>query len=275
MELLKKGCAGSQVSRLQELLKKKGYPVGVDGLFGEQTRIAVKMFQEKSGLSQDGIVGRGTWSALTGERPAEHNQKQSSQPASLDFAGTAKLLEVDEAAVRAVCEVESGGRTGFQKDGRPMILFEGHIFWKELSKRGIDPQKYQGEYADVLFRKWDRSKYLGGEKEHDRLNRAMLINEDAALCSASWGMFQIMGFNHKLCGYETVKDYVEAIKAGPNNHLVSFARFLKSTGLDKPLRELNWRAFASGYNGPGYEQNNYHTKLQQAYEKYKLKNDQK
>lgn len=266
MEILRKGCSGNRVTQLQEILKKKGYAIGTDGIFGEQTRIAVRMFQEGAGLSPDGVVGNDTWKSLTSESaPAiKETGKQT-----LDFSQTAKLLDVEEAAVRAVCEVESGGRTGFLGDGRPMILFEGHIFWRELKKRGIDPEAYKEEYKDVLFPKWDRAGYKGGAREYERLEKASRINEEAALCSASWGMFQIMGFNHKLCGYGSVGEYVYAIKAGPNNHLLSFARFLKGTGIDRPLRELDWEGFASRYNGPGYKQHHYDTKLRDAYLKHK------
>jgi|AGTN01.3.fsa_nt_gi Putative peptidoglycan-binding domain-containing protein len=285
MNVLRKGCMGTRVAELQEALKKQGYPVRVDGIFGQQMYIAVCQFQQKNGLMQDGVVGKETWNMLNG------NVKNSTTPAvatapattatsqptanpvlketTFDYAKTAKVLNVEEAAVRAVCEIESGGRTGFLKDGRPMILFEGHIFWRELKKRGIEPETYQTEYSDVLFPKWDRSKYKGGAAEYDRLNKAASINEEAALCSASWGMFQIMGFNHKLCGYDTVQAYIEAIKANSDNHLLSFANFLKNTGIDQPLRKLDWAGFAVKYNGPGYKQNQYDVKLQNAYLKYK------
>jgi hypothetical protein len=270
MDILRKGCQGKQVAQLQEMLKSKGFPIRPDGVFGQQTYIAVCQFQQRHGLTQDGIVGRDTWNLINGNAPVPSAKpaEQDRKPA-LDYSETAGTLGVEEAAVRAVCEIESGGRSGFFGDGRPIILFEGHIFWRELKKRGVEPEKYQAEYGDVLFPKWDKSKYRGGTAEYDRLNRAAQINEEAALSSASWGMFQIMGFNHKLCGYDTVQEYVEAIKADSNNHLLSFARFLKNTGIDKPLRSLDWAGFAEKYNGPGYRQNQYDVKLQNAYLKYR------
>lgn len=295
METLRRGSQGTGVARLQEMLRKRGYPVKPDGIFGRQTYLAVCMFQKENGLKPDGIAGKDTWSALgvpggnhepAGEGDpstvagnAAHLRQETparSTPASLpgeperpDYAAIATLLDVEEAAVRAVCEIESGGRSGFLPDGRPIILFEGHIFWRELKKRGIDPEKYSEAYSDVLFPKWDKSKYKGGAAEHNRLERAMALNEEAALCSASWGMFQIMGFNYKLCGYASVHEYVQAIKSDAGNHLLSFARFLKNTGIDQPLRKLDWAGFAVKYNGPGYRQNQYDVKLQQAYMKYK------
>lgn len=269
METIRKGSSGDTVIYLQKILKKK-YPIPTDGIFGQQTYLAVCMFQKKAGLPADGIVGKNTWEVLLADKAdTQEVPKQVSTTGSLDFEQAAKSLGVQIAAIKAVHEVESGGRSGFLKDGRPIILFEGHIFWNELKKRGIDPEKYSSEYKDILFPKWNRTSYIGGAAEHHRLERACVINKDAALCSASWGMFQIMGFNHKLCGFGTVEGYVEAINQSSNNHLSSFVKFLKNTGLDKPLKELDWKTFAKRYNGPGYEQNKYDQKLQAAYIKYK------
>jgi len=43
--------------------------------------------------------------------------------------------------------------------------------------------------------------YKEGEAEYERLLRARRINEDAANASTSWGLFQIMGFNHAAWGH--------------------------------------------------------------------------
>ena len=54
-----------------------------------------------------------------------------------DFQRVADLLGIEVAVVKAVQAVETGGHGGFVAPGRPMILFEGHIFWRELKKRGL------------------------------------------------------------------------------------------------------------------------------------------
>jgi peptidoglycan hydrolase-like protein with peptidoglycan-binding domain len=41
-----------------------GYRIGVDGIFGLQTRNAVLNFQRRHGLVRDGVVGLATWQAL-------------------------------------------------------------------------------------------------------------------------------------------------------------------------------------------------------------------
>lgn len=117
-----------------------------------------------------------------------------------DFQRAADCLGIEVATIKAVQEVESGGRGGFLPSRRPPILFEGHIFWRELKNRGIDPRSVQAGNEDIVYEQWTRSYYLGGEKEYHRLEKALKIHEEAALASASWGMFQIMGNNFAECG---------------------------------------------------------------------------
>jgi hypothetical protein len=51
-------------------------------------------------------------------------------------------------------------------------------------------------------------------------------------------------------------------------HLDAFVAFLKSTGLDKPLRQHDWATFAAGYNGPAYTQRHYDRRIKEEYEKF-------
>jgi peptidoglycan hydrolase-like protein with peptidoglycan-binding domain len=63
---LSKGMQGTAVSDLQSSLTKLGYSTyGVDGVFGQNTYNAVVAFQKAHGLTQDGIVGNQTKSAIT------------------------------------------------------------------------------------------------------------------------------------------------------------------------------------------------------------------
>ena len=60
-ELLRIGSKGAEVVRIQSALG-----VTPDGVFGTQTDLAVRGFQQRSGLAADGIVGPHTWGALFG-----------------------------------------------------------------------------------------------------------------------------------------------------------------------------------------------------------------
>lgn len=58
------GSRGQDVSKLQQALKDRGYQVAVDGIYGTQTKEAVKQFQRDNGLVVDGIAGAKTLAAL-------------------------------------------------------------------------------------------------------------------------------------------------------------------------------------------------------------------
>ena len=62
MTTLRKGSKGSEVSKLQNLLKLAGENVVIDGDFGNQTETAVKNFQKKRQIVVDGVVG--SWGVL-------------------------------------------------------------------------------------------------------------------------------------------------------------------------------------------------------------------
>ena len=67
------GSQGSDVTELQKLLNNHGYGLSEDGIFGAKTQDAVKDYQQKSGLSVDGIVGTNTWGSLNGTYTANKN----------------------------------------------------------------------------------------------------------------------------------------------------------------------------------------------------------
>ncbi|MDL2316276.1 N-acetylmuramidase family protein [Desulfovibrio sp. OttesenSCG-928-A18] len=174
----------------------------------------------------------------------------------------AQTLGVEPCAVGAVVEVESAG-SGFLPSGRVKILFEGHIFWKELQKFGINPADINA--PGILHPRWDRGKYKGGEQEWNRMEAAAAIHQEAALASASWGLFQIMGFNYAACGFAGIHDFVRAQKKDEAAQLSAFCAFLQSQNLLRFLKARDWEAFARRYNGPAYAENDYHRKLARAY----------
>lgn len=62
---LRQGDSGEEVKTMQRKLRQWGYYDGaVDGIFGSGTRRAVIKFQQKNGLTADGIVGEQTAAAL-------------------------------------------------------------------------------------------------------------------------------------------------------------------------------------------------------------------
>ena len=179
-----------------------------------------------------------------------------------DFARAAHFLGCEPAVIRAVAAVESAG-SGFLEDGRPKILFEAHIFSR------LTARKYDATHPDISSRLWDKTLYLGGEHEHERLEKAAALDRDAALQSASWGKFQLMGFNWRKCGFESLQEFVNAMYRSEGAQLTAFCNFVKSMGLDDELRRLDFLGFARGFNGPSFALNEYDVRLANSYAQFK------
>lgn len=180
-----------------------------------------------------------------------------------DFLDDAKLIGCEVEAIMAVAAVESRGG-GFDPEGFPKTLFEGHWFHK------LTKGKYTQSHPTLSYPTWTRVHYgKSWKEEKTRLNQAIALDRTAALQSASWGMFQIMGFNHAVCGYKTVQQFVNAMCKDENAQLEAFTQFIIQRGLADELRDRRWADFARHYNGPRYAENKYDIKLEQAYQKIK------
>lgn len=154
-----------------------------------------------------------------------------------DYLNAAKKLNVEVAAIRAVADVESSG-DGFDVMGNLKKRFEPSWFQRLA---GRSASSYSEAYA---------------------------INPTMAMQANSWGKFQVMGFNYKEAGYNSVTAMVNSYSKSEKNQLDSFVTLIKSWGLEDELRSRNWSAFAYRYNGPNYAQGGYHTKMADRYAKY-------
>lgn len=181
---------------------------------------------------------------------------------ALDIVQVAQLIGVGEDEIRAILEVESRG-SGFDRQGRPAMLFEPHVFWKEL---GPGPKRDAAAKAGLAYPKWKAGAYP--KDSYPRLRQATQIDFTAALRSASWGLGQVMGFNHKAAGFNTVQDMVAAFCRDEETHLEAMIRFIKARGLADEIQRRDWAGFARAYNGPGYATNRYDKRLAQAYAKW-------
>lgn len=180
-----------------------------------------------------------------------------------DFLDDAGRIGCEVEAVMAVAAVESSG-SGFNPDSSVVSLFEGHWFSK-LTK-GI----YDKTHPTISYPKWTREFYgKTWQAEQARLQLAISLNRPAALMSASYGVFQIMGLNHAYCGFPGPESFYTAMCKDENEQLAAFTSFVISKGLGDELREKNFSAFAKQYNGPEYKANKYDTKLAAAYAKAK------
>lgn len=179
----------------------------------------------------------------------------------IDLPKIAHKIGCGEDEVHAFIEAETRG-SGFDPEGRPKILFERHKFHLYCPK---------GKLAAAV-KAGLANKTPGGygkeSEQYGKLERAIAIDERAALFSCSWGLAQVMGFNHKLAGYDSVYAMILDFMKDEENHLQAAITFIKNAGLDDELRRHDWGGFAKGYNGPGYAANEYDKKLATAYSKW-------
>jgi hypothetical protein len=175
-----------------------------------------------------------------------------------DIRDAAVALNCDVASVEAVLDVEAAG-VGFLSDGRPKVLFEAHWFSR------LTDGAFDASHPHLSSPQWDASLYRGGAAEHDRLTAALELDAVAALSATSWGLFQILGVNYDLCGFESVDAFAADHKRGERRHLMAFVAYCRARGLDRYLAEHDWEAFARAYNGPAFARHGYRERLADAH----------
>lgn len=179
----------------------------------------------------------------------------------IDLPRVGHLIGVGEDEVHAILDVESAG-SGFDGKGRVKMLFEPHVFWRLLGKGAA---RDKAAALDLAYPNWRRDY---PKDSYPRLSQAMKIDPELALRSASWGLGQIMGFNHAAAGFASAADMVRAFADDEDRHLEAMVAFIKANGLDDELRRHDWAGFARGYNGPGFAKNGYDKKLKAAFERW-------
>lgn len=185
-----------------------------------------------------------------------------------DMKAAASRLGVPLANLYAVAAKESGGAS-FSINGRPVILFEAHWF-SRLTRRAFDRVA-----PNISSRVWNRRLYARTmEKRYHRLAKAAALDVNAALQSASWGKFQIMGFHWQALGYPSPLHFALAHVSTEANHLEALVRFIEAKNMQKALRDCRPNnpascvEFARRYNGSGFRKNDYHTKLSKLIARY-------
>lgn len=179
-----------------------------------------------------------------------------------DFRIVAEELDVEVAAIKAVAVIEAGvSLKGFFAPGVPVINFDRAMYnrfrSKVADKSGSKNEKVPTGLTGYALQEWTQ------------LVNARRSNKQGADMGTFWGMFQIGGFNYRLCGCSTIDEFVRLMSYSELEQLELFAAFIKNTGMLGDLKAKNWAAFARKYNGASYARRGYHTKMANAYNKYK------
>lgn len=170
--------------------------------------------------------------------------KPALQPA--DFLDDAIALNCEVVDIRVVANVESKGY-GFDPEDFPKTLFEAHHFSR------LTGGKYDQSHPDLSAPNWTIGKkfYKDWRGEKARLARACALDRNAAFQSASWGTFQIMGFNFHECGCTDIQEFVNRMCGESNDHLSMFTSLMLSWKLAPALKAHKWEVVADRYNGKG------------------------
>lgn len=179
-----------------------------------------------------------------------------------DIPKLAHRIDVSEDHLRAFLNVESRSR-GFDSSGRPVMLFEPHVFYRNLS----GDERDQAVKAGLAYKKWGHKPYP--RDSYPRLMKAVKINLQAALKSASWGSTQVLGENYAMVGYQTPEQMVMRFMDDEEEHVEAMVNYIIATGIVDDLKAERWDVVARVYNGPGYAKNGYHTKMAAEFAKLK------
>ena len=167
----------------------------------------------------------------------------------VNFAKISRTLDIDESILKALFIIETDEQDCFVAPGHPSIKFQGHIFWHQLKMKRKPINKYLEGNEDILYPIYSNKYYKEGIDEYLRLERAVRIDKKAALSATSWGSFQIMGFNHPLCGSSSISKFVKDMKTDETHQLKLFSEYIKNTNLITLLKNNEWTEFANQYNG--------------------------
>lgn len=165
-------------------------------------------------------------------------------------------LQIPVSTLVATISAESSGKA-FGSDNRLFIRFEVHVFYQEWGKNnqalfdkhfqcdGWKSHKFRLTEAD----EW-RAVHTGHQKEWEVLEFARALDDTAALKSISMGAPQMMGFNYKILGYESVQEMFESFARSANAQILSLFDFVRSRNAIQPLQSGDLLSFATIYNGP-------------------------
>lgn len=188
-----------------------------------------------------------------------------------DYEEVATRLGIEVATIRAVVDIEAGtANKGFWAPGKPLINYDMSVIKQFAPKLGVNLSKYRNSHPEI----WgaSRQKYKTYQAtEWARFEALRAVNNDLAIYGCFWGMFQIGGFNWKLCKTKDADEFFMLMCRSERDQLELFANFMLSTKLVRFLKTKNWASFAYRYNGPNYASRGYHTRLAKAYAKYSKK----
>jgi hypothetical protein len=181
-------------------------------------------------------------------------------------------LSVEVAAIKAIVMQESGGH-GYMDNGLPPVRYERKIF-HDLAQVKLKTSNPFPAHPNLCFsHSGGYEDKLGPMHQYERLVRATKLDFELALRATSWGGFQIMGDNFRICGCDSVSEFVDRFMSSTDEQMALFISFMKKAkpAATNGLREHDWVKVASNYNGSAWQTSNpnYASNLEKFYNEFK------
>lgn len=209
-----------------------------------------------------GAVRSGGWRAEGAAMAARDSLNRYSALTDDDYRIVADELGVEPAAMKAVARIEAGAAMqGFVAPGVPVVNFDRAVYNK--CRPTSNAKAPASSHVPVGISN------AHARAEWGQLIAARKVNREKADMGTFWGMFQIGGFNYKLCGCASVQEMVDRMCYSEFEQLQLFANFITNSGMLEDLRNKNWSGFARKYNGNSYAARGYHTRMANAYAKFR------
>lgn len=245
------------VKTMQTKLNTAGYNSGTpDGKFGGGTDTAVKSFQRAKSLTVDGKAGKATLTELdktaSGGGNASAEAKNLKKKFGSIISSFASKNSIGEDVLGGFILTESSG-SGFV-DGALKIRFENHIFLKAVPSASTTFKVEDKVHYYKKNGQWYKTHTGKQTSEYEAFNLAKNISENYAYYSISMGLPQIMGFNHKVTGYDTPKAMFTGFSKSEDKQMEGFCTFIvnySSGSLLKACQSRDFTKMGQIYNGDG------------------------
>lgn len=255
-----------RVQHVQEVLRRMLiYQGPVDGALSDATRDAIKVFRYRWNLPVTGEIDDALVQRLDAALQAWINPRPEDlvavtlEPASeADLVRIASEYGVEAASFLAIAEVESSVLGGFGPDGRPIIVFEAHLFSRKTNRRFDDSnpnvsRRTPGGYPRTQAERWAQ------------VQEAWTLDPQAAYEATSFGRAQMLGQVYDAFGFETSGEYARFLSHSDASQLEAFLRYCRANNLIDELQRHDWAGFAQVYNGSEYARSRYDTRIAAAY----------
>ena len=230
--MIRRGSRGEEVRSLQAfLIELEFLPEGDDdGIAGKRTELAIRAYQASKGLVADGVVGPNT------ARIARSDGWNYTDAALAHQKAAALELGLPLEVVQTIEAVESGGRPNAMR-------FEPHVFLRKRPDLSDEIPFTVGPRGYSVTR---------SEPDVGAFERAFLLDPKAATESTSFGLYQVLG-GHLIKLYGSPEVGVDTFLSEPIrvSYQLLASWFKASPRALRAAADLDWRALARRYNGPG------------------------